>query len=71
MRLRRPGEMSYAGPMTRTVRSRAGSRFLLTAAAAVVVIAGLKTAQSLVIPFLLALFLAIICVPVVSWCRRA
>lgn len=36
----------------------------------VVVIAGLKLAQSLVIPFLLALFLAIICLPVVSWLTR-
>ena len=36
-------------------------------AAAVVVLAGLKAAQTLVIPFLLALFLAIICFPVVAW----
>ena len=36
-------------------------------AAVVVVLAGLKAAQSLVIPFLLALFLAIICFPVVAW----
>jgi len=56
--------------MTLAARPRAGSRFLLTAAAVVVVIAGLKLAQSLVIPFLLALFLAIICLPVVSWLTR-
>jgi predicted PurR-regulated permease PerM len=35
-------------------------------AAVVVVLAGLKAAQSLVIPFLMALFLAIICFPVVA-----
>ncbi len=41
------------------------------AAAAVVVIAGLKAAQSLIIPFLLAFFLAIICSPVVALlCRH-
>ena len=36
-------------------------------AAVVVVLAGLKAAQSLIIPFLLALFLAIICFPAVAW----
>jgi len=39
----------------------------MVGAAVVVVLAGLKAAQSLVIPFLLALFLAIICFPVVAW----
>jgi len=39
-------------------------------AAAVVVLAGLKAAQSLAIPFLLSLFLAIICAPIVSWLAR-
>ena len=48
----------------------AASRFLLTAAAMIVVIAGLRAAQTLVIPFLLALFLAIICSPVVTWLQR-
>jgi AI-2 transport protein TqsA len=49
---------------------RAGSRSLVIGAAAVVVLAGLKAAQSLAIPFLLSLFLAIICAPVVSWLTR-
>jgi predicted PurR-regulated permease PerM len=40
---------------------------LFVGAAVVIVIAGLKAAQSLVIPFLLALFLAIICSPAVTW----
>ena len=39
-------------------------------AAVVVVLAGLKASQTLIIPFLLALFLAIICAPAVSWMTR-
>ena len=39
----------------------------MVGAAVVVVLAGLKAAQTLVIPFLLALFLAIICFPAVAW----
>lgn len=39
-------------------------------AATVVVLAGLKASQTLIIPFLLALFLAIICAPAVSWLTR-
>ncbi len=48
-------------------RPRLGARTLVVGAAVVVVLAGLKAAQSLIIPFLLALFLAIICFPAVSW----
>jgi predicted PurR-regulated permease PerM len=48
-------------------RPRLGARSLMVGAAVVVVLAGLKAAQSLVIPFLLALFLAIICFPAVAW----
>ena len=44
-----------------------GTRTLFVGAAVVIVIAGLKAAQTLVIPFLLALFLAIICSPAVTW----
>jgi predicted PurR-regulated permease PerM len=50
--------------------TRIGGRALLLAAGLVVVLAGLKAAQSLVIPFLLAIFLAIICAPVVGWLTR-
>jgi predicted PurR-regulated permease PerM len=39
---------------------------LLTAAALVVILAGLKAAASLIVPFLLALFLAIICLPAMN-----
>jgi len=43
---------------------------LFVGAALVIVLAGLKAAQTLVIPFLLALFLAIICAPAVTWLTR-
>lgn len=43
---------------------------LLTLAAAVIVIAGLRAAQDLVVPFMLALFLAIIAAPAVNWLQR-
>jgi AI-2 transport protein TqsA len=43
---------------------------LLTLAASVVVIAGLRAAQNLIVPFMLALFLAIIAAPGVSWLTR-
>jgi predicted PurR-regulated permease PerM len=52
------------------MRSRLGARTLFVGAALVVVLAGLKAAQTLVIPFLLALFLAIICAPAVTWLTR-
>jgi predicted PurR-regulated permease PerM len=51
-------------------RPRLGARTLVVGAAVVVVLAGLKAAQSLIIPFLLALFLAIICTPAVSWLSK-
>jgi AI-2 transport protein TqsA len=49
---------------------RLGARTLIVGAAVVVVLAGLRAAQSLAIPFLLALFLAIISAPAVTWLTR-
>ena len=46
------------------------SATLLTLAASVVVIAGMRAAQNLIVPFMLALFLAIISAPGVSWLKR-
>ncbi len=43
---------------------------LLTVAGLVVIVAGLRAAESLLIPFLLALFLAIICSPALVWLQR-
>ena len=50
--------------------ARIGARSLMIGAAVVVVLAGLKASQTLIIPFLLSLFLAIICAPAVSWLNR-
>ena len=46
------------------------SIFLLTAACFVVVVAGMKAASSLIVPFLVALFIAIICMPALVWLRQ-
>ncbi len=43
------------------------SSMLISAAAFVVVIAGMQAAASLLVPFLLAAFVAIICLPMLSW----
>ena len=43
------------------------ARFLVTIAAAIVVVAGLRAAESFLIPFFIAAFLAFICSPVVGW----
>ena len=51
-------------------RQGIGLRFLLMAAAMVVVIAGLRTAQSILVQFLIAVFLAVLCSPIVIWLRR-
>ena len=44
-------------------------RILMTLAAFVVVIAGMKAAQDILIPFLLSLFIAIIVTPLLNWLR--
>jgi AI-2 transport protein TqsA len=44
-----------------------GGRVLLVAASCVVVIAGLKAASSLILPFLVALFLAMVSLPLLNW----
>lgn len=44
-------------------------RLLLTLAAFVVVVAGMRAAQDLLIPFLLSLFIAIIVTPLLNWMR--
>ena len=49
--------------------SRAGAT-LLTAAAFVVVVAGMKSAEPVIVPFLLAVFIAIVAGPPVFWLER-
>ena len=47
----------------------AGARFLLIVGSLVIVIAGIKAARSLIVPFLSALFLALISLPLLNWLR--
>ena len=47
-----------------------GARFLVVAASTIVVIAGLREAGQLVLPFLTAVFLAVISLPVMAWLQR-
>jgi AI-2 transport protein TqsA len=51
-------------------RPDGGARILLTLASLVVVIAGLRAAGALILPFLVAVFLAIISFPLLAWLRR-
>jgi AI-2 transport protein TqsA len=46
------------------------ARVLLSAAAFVVVIAGMRAAQGIIVPFLLAVFIAIIAAPGLNWLQR-
>ena len=45
-------------------------RILLAAAALVVIIAGMRAARELVVPFLLAVFIATLCMPILGWLRH-
>ena len=47
-----------------------GAKFLLSAAAIIIIFAGLKAAQSLVAPFLLAVFFALILTPPLRWLKK-
>ena len=51
-------------------KSQRGLRFLLTAAALVVIIAGINQAQSVLVSFLVAVFLAMLGTPPVLWLER-
>lgn len=57
-------------PSATSPRSPDASRVLVSAAALVVIIAGIKLASSLVVPLLLAAFLAMVTSPFVAWLRR-
>jgi len=47
-----------------------GARFLMVLAAAVVVVAGLRAGAPILLPFSLALFLAILTLPIMLWLQR-
>ncbi|MDY0189562.1 MAG: AI-2E family transporter [Desulfuromonas sp.] len=56
--------------MTETQHNSTGSTILGAAACLVIIIAGLKNAQDVVVPFLLATFIAILCLPVLNWLEK-
>lgn len=43
---------------------------IVAAASMVIIIAGLKSAKDLVIPFLLAAFIAVLCLPILNWLEK-
>jgi AI-2 transport protein TqsA len=47
-----------------------GARFLVVAASLIVVVAGLRSASQLILPFLTAVFLAVVSLPVMGWLQR-
>lgn len=55
--------------MKRQIPARPNPNLLVNLAAFVIVVAGIMAAKSLLIPFLLAAFLAIICAPPLFWLR--
>lgn len=46
-----------------------GTRFLLSTACFVIIVAGMKAAATLLVPFMMALFLSILSAPLLSWLR--
>lgn len=50
--------------------ARPGQSILITGACLIVILAGLKNAQQLVVPFFLATFIAILCLPTLKWLER-
>jgi len=48
-------------------QSRVSNRVLVSVAAFVVIVAGLRAAQGIVVPFIVAAFLAMICLPPLQW----
>jgi AI-2 transport protein TqsA len=56
--------------MNKTFQTTGAARFLFIAAALVVVVAGMRAAESLLTPFLLAIFIAIISAPPLFWLQQ-
>ncbi|WP_321530742.1 AI-2E family transporter [uncultured Desulfuromonas sp.] len=53
-----------------TTTSPSCGRILTAFASLIIIIAGLKSAQDLIVPFLLAAFIAILCLPSLHWLER-
>ncbi|MCF8069727.1 MAG: AI-2E family transporter [Desulfobacterales bacterium] len=56
--------------MAETNRLSSGTRVLLALACFVILVAGMKAAGSILVPFLLSVFIAIICAPFMFWLQR-
>lgn len=56
--------------MTGIQHNSPGNSILGAVACLVIIIAGLKNAQDVVVPFLLATFIAILCLPVLNWLEK-
>jgi len=56
--------------MNQNTRAKTGGHFLISAASFVIVIAGLRAASSVVVPFMLSTFIAIVCAPPLFWMQR-
>ena len=44
--------------------------FIITAAAFVVVVAGMRAAEAILVPFLIAVFIAVVCMPSLFWLQK-
>ena len=56
--------------MQKNQKQSSGVSFLITAAAFVIVVAGMRAAESILVPFLIAVFVAVICMPSLSWLQK-
>ncbi len=52
------------------IRQATGTRVLLTLASFVIVVAGLRAAEAIIVPFLLSALIAMICTPPLFWLQR-
>lgn len=53
-----------------SIEHSAVARFFLYTAAFIIVVAGMKSAESLLVPFLLSIFIAVICSPPLAWMHK-
>jgi predicted PurR-regulated permease PerM len=55
--------------MNEQTEQQMGGRFLLTAASFVIVVAGMRAAEPILVPFLIAIFISVICLPSLTWLK--
>lgn len=67
---RRRGPRAIIPAVFPSSSAQGGYRALVVAACLVIVVAGLKAAGAIFLPFLLALFVAVLSLPLLSWLRR-